>query len=96
MKLSETPYNPPEGSPNVAIKSTLQDLLPNPNISKVDFRTHIKDFVLCYASLASALNSSTEHLSWISNSLSFSALSALEDFANAYYNSSNVKDSIKI
>ncbi|CAA3015314.1 uncharacterized protein At2g39910 isoform X2 [Olea europaea subsp. europaea] len=96
LNLSETPYNPPEGSPNVAIKSTLQDLLPNPNISEANFRTHVKDFVLCCASLASALNSSTEHLSWIPNSLSFSALSALEDFASAYYNSSNVKDSIKI
>ncbi|KAL2558075.1 Uncharacterized protein Fot_02834 [Forsythia ovata] len=94
--LSKTPYNPPEGSPNISIKSTLQSLLPNPNISEADFQTHIKDFVLCCAALASALNSTTEHLSWIPNLLSFSAISALEDFANAYCNSSNVKDSINI
>ncbi|KAL6554658.1 hypothetical protein OROHE_007397 [Orobanche hederae] len=82
--LSTTPYSPPEPYANVSIKSHLQSLLPDPTISEPDIRTKIKDFALCCASLASAANSSSQHLSWVPNSLSSCAVAAFRKFSEAY------------
>ncbi|GER34956.1 ARM repeat superfamily protein [Striga asiatica] len=94
--LLDTPYTSPEADANVSIKSHLQSLLPGPAISEVDFRTKIKDFVLCCAALASASNSSSQHLSWVPHSLSASALSALKMFAEAYCADMQFKCSMKV
>ncbi|KAK6135906.1 hypothetical protein DH2020_030393 [Rehmannia glutinosa] len=83
--LFRTPYTPPEASANVSIKSHLLSLLPDPTITEPDIGTKIKDFALCCAALASASNSSSQHLSWVPSSLSFSAISAFKNFAEAYY-----------
>ncbi|KAL7146863.1 hypothetical protein ABFS83_06G070600 [Erythranthe nasuta] len=82
--LRKTPYYPPESNADVSIKSFLISLLPDLSISESDVRTKIKDFALCCAALASAPNATTEHLSWIPNSLSLSAVSAFEEFAKLY------------
>ncbi|KAI3458603.1 hypothetical protein Pfo_015266 [Paulownia fortunei] len=89
--LSRTPYTPPEASANVSIKSQLQSLLPDPTISEPDIRTQIKDFALCCAALASASNPTSQHLSWIPNSLSLCAVSAFKEFAKAYYDTMHAK-----
>ncbi|KAK6156159.1 hypothetical protein DH2020_010407 [Rehmannia glutinosa] len=83
--LFRTPYTPPEASANISIKSQLLSLLPDPTITEPDIGTKIKDFALCCAALASASNSSSQHLSWVPSSLSFSAISAFKNFAEAYY-----------
>ncbi|KAK6135813.1 hypothetical protein DH2020_030421 [Rehmannia glutinosa] len=83
--LFRTPYTPPEASANISIKSHLLSLLPDPTITEPDVGTKIKDFALCCAALASASNSSSQHLSWVPSSLSFSAISAFKNFAEAYY-----------
>ncbi|KAK4485292.1 hypothetical protein RD792_007926 [Penstemon davidsonii] len=75
--LSSTQYTPPQFSPEVSIKSKLQSLL--------ETQTQIKDFSLCCAALASALNSTTQHLSWVPNSLSLSAIASFKQFAKVFY-----------
>ncbi|KAL6541799.1 hypothetical protein OROGR_011285 [Orobanche gracilis] len=85
--LSRTPYSPPEPYANVSIKSHLQSLLPDPTISEPDIRTKIKDFALCCATLASAANSSSQHLSWVPKSLSSCAVAAFRKFSEAYNDS---------
>lgn len=44
----------------------------------------IRDFALCCAALASALESTTKHLSWAPNSLSTLALSVFQEFSDTY------------
>ncbi|KAG8380783.1 hypothetical protein BUALT_Bualt06G0051900 [Buddleja alternifolia] len=83
--LSITPYTPPEANANISIKSKIQSLFPDPSITGPEIGTTIRDFALCCAALASALNSTTQHLSWIPNSISLYAISLFKEFANAYY-----------
>ncbi|KAH6762738.1 ARM repeat superfamily protein [Perilla frutescens var. hirtella] len=95
--LSKAHYTPPETYANVSVKSKLLSLLPDPTISDSDFPTKLKDFALCCAALTSASNSTSQHLSWLPNSLSISAASAFKEFSNAYYSdNAHAKCSMKV
>ncbi|KAL0317115.1 UNVERIFIED_CONTAM: hypothetical protein Sangu_2125800 [Sesamum angustifolium] len=83
--LSRTPYTPPESYASVSVKSQLQSLLPNTPVSEPEVRIKVKNFALFCAALASSSNSTSMHLSWVPDSLSSSAVSAFEEFAQAYY-----------
>ncbi|KAK4385369.1 hypothetical protein Sango_2660900 [Sesamum angolense] len=83
--LCRTPYTPPESYASVSVKSQLQSLLPNTPVSEPEVRIKVKNFALFCAALASSSNSTSMHLSWVPDSLSSSAVSAFEEFAQAYY-----------
>ncbi|EPS58832.1 hypothetical protein M569_15984 [Genlisea aurea] len=79
--LLVTPYSPPEAYPHVSVKSHLLSLLPETSISEQDTRALIRQFALFCAALASASNTTSRHLSWVSDSLSLQAISTLKEFA---------------
>ncbi|KAL8552079.1 hypothetical protein ACS0TY_000951 [Phlomoides rotata] len=83
--LFKAQYTPPENHADVSIKSHLQSLLSSPTISDSGVRTKLKDFVLCCAALASASNSTSQHLSWVPGSLAIRAASAFKELSRAYY-----------
>ncbi|KAG6395353.1 hypothetical protein SASPL_145996 [Salvia splendens] len=83
--LLKTHYAPPETYATFSVKSELISLLPDATISDAALPTKIKDFALCCAALASASNSTSQHLLWIPSALSIRAASALEEFSTAYY-----------
>ncbi|XP_047961924.1 uncharacterized protein At2g39910 [Salvia hispanica] len=83
--LLQTHYAPPETYATFSVKSELISLLPDAAISDAALPSKIKDFALFCAALASASNSTSQHLSWIPSSLSIHAASAFEEFSSAYY-----------
>ncbi|XP_073288412.1 uncharacterized protein At2g39910 isoform X2 [Primulina huaijiensis] len=83
--LAKTPYDPPEATAKISIKSELQSLLPNLDTLNSQIPSlKIRDVALCCAALASALESTTKHLSWVPNSLSTLVLSVFQEFSDTY------------
>ncbi|XP_019182523.1 PREDICTED: uncharacterized protein At2g39910 isoform X1 [Ipomoea nil] len=99
--LSPATYTPPEGS-NVNIKSTLESLLPrrssplDSEISDVETKAKISDFVLCCAALAAASESTYSELLWVPNSLSVAAVTAFRELAEAYSSCFGATESMKV
>ncbi|KAL3521171.1 hypothetical protein ACH5RR_019320 [Cinchona calisaya] len=90
-QLSKAPYTLPEATNDLSIKSLLLSLLTSAAKSSTSettecIKSKTTDFILCFAALASASDSTYDQLSWIPGSLSASAGSdAFKELADAYY-----------